>query len=517
MNLPHEKENRDVIPNWRSFKTTSDLGELSKLNNKPDIIFNLDSLKLDWENEKSIGVAADLLNVHFISNQKADRIILEASKFINSSSKPSKLLVKLCKSVIKIEDTIKNETQEDTTDKKKFLVSQIKFLIENTARNHIGIYKKLTIQNSRNPINWVELSRLYSIEGNKNKSEKCILNALYLAPNNRYVLRCATRLFIENEKPEMAIYYLRKSISTAIDPWLTSAHLAVSSYLEKFSPFMKNALKLKDSNKFTNFDLTELNSSLGTIELNNGSLKKAKTFFNDSLKLPNDNSLAQFQFILNQDIRLNGIVNGNSNNVKNNFEALALKYRDEGNWDKSLENSLRWFLDVPYSADPAVFSSYLLCTVIGDFETAATLCELALKINPSDTTLFNNLIYSLLNLDRINEAEKYLQIFNFYFKENPNSFNKESAITALATNALFLIKINEIEEGIKLYNESISMAKKANINYYVLAAKLNMAKELKQIKHPESAEKEKEILTLKLEKYKDLEEFRKRYFSFNNI
>lgn len=513
MNLPHEKENRDVIPNWRSFNITSDLGELSKLRNRTEILFNLDSLKLDWENEKSIGVAADLLNAHYISNQEADKTILEATDFIIDSSKPSKLLLELSNSVKQHKKEVVQEIQNNDEDKKIFLISQIKLLIENTARNQIAIYKKLTIKNARNPINWVELSRLYSIEGEKNKSEKCILTALFLAPNNRFILRSATRLFIENEKPEMAIYFLRKSTTTAIDPWLTSAHIAVSSSLEKFSPFIKNAIRQRDSNKFTSFDLTELNSSLGTLELNNGSFKKARTYFNDSLKLPNDNSLAQFQFILNQDKRLNGVVNNNSVNVKNNFEALALKYRDEGVWNKSIENSLKWFLDMPYSAEPAIFSSYLLCTVTGDFETAVTICELALKINPAGTALFNNLIYSLLHLDRIKEAEKYLKIYNFYFKENPNSFAKEFGITALATNALFLIKINEVDEGIKLYNEAISLAKKANIKYYTYSAKLNMAKELSQIKHPDATEMEKEILTLKLEEFKDLEEFRRRNFS----
>ncbi|KFF73702.1 hypothetical protein HX13_17945 [Chryseobacterium sp. P1-3] len=355
MNLPHEKDNRDVIPNWRNFITTSNLGELSKLNNKPEITFNLDELKHDWEHQKSIGIAADLINAHFISNQEVDETILEVIKFINQSSKPSKLLLKLSNSVNKIDDEVQQYVKNDDENIRENLISQIKFLIESNARHQISYYKKLTIDNSRNPINWVELSRLYSIEGNKDKSEKCILIALYLAPNNRYVLRCATRLFIENENPEKAIYFLRKSSYTALDPWLTSAHIAVSSSLNKFSPFIKNALRQVESNKFTSFDLTELNSSLGTLELNNGNFKKAKPFFNDSLKLPNDNSLAQFQFILNQDKRLNTIVNINSTNVKNNFEALALKYRDEGNWDKALENSLKWFLDVPYSVEPAIF------------------------------------------------------------------------------------------------------------------------------------------------------------------
>lgn len=513
MNLIREKDNREVIPNWRNFNTTSNLGELSKLSNKPEIIFNLNELKNDWENKKTIGVAADLINAHFISNSKIDETILEVIKFINKSSKPSKLLLKLSNSLNTIEEVEEHEYINDKKDANLNLVSQIKFLIESTARHHINIYKRLAIDNPKNPINWVELSRLYSIEGNKKKSETCILNALYLAPDNRYVLRCATRFFIENDMSEKAIYYLRKSTNTALDPWLTSAHIAVSSSLNKFSPFLKNAIKQRESDKFTSFDLSELNSSLGTLELSTGNLKKAKVFFNDSLKLPNDNSLAQFQFILNYDKRLSTISNNNIKNVKNNFEALALKYRDEENWTSAVENGLRWFLDVPYSAEPAVFTSYLLCTTIGDFETAAKVCDLALKINP-EPTLYNNLAFSLLQLNKVEEAEKYLQILNYYIRSNPDSIQKESVITALGTNALYFIKINEIDEGIRLYNEAIDSAKKANLKYYELAGKLYYARELNLIKHPSSSEKVKEVLTLDLDKFKDLEEFRRKNFPF---
>jgi tetratricopeptide (TPR) repeat protein len=517
MNLTHEKDSRDVIPVWRNFSTTSSLGELSKLNNKQEVFFNLEELKQDWEIQKSIGVAADLINAHFISNHDVDETILQVVRFIKNSSKPPKLLLKLSNSIEKIEEYHLKEIKDEERDVIEKLMSQIKFLIESTARYQISIYKKLTLDNPRNPINWVELSRLYTIEGNRTKSEKCILNALHLSPNNRYVLRCATRLFIENEKPEKAIYYLRNSSNIALDPWLTSAHIAVSSSINKFSPFLKNGIKQRESNKFTNFDLTELNSSLGTLELSNGNLKKAKAFFNDSLKLPNDNSLAQFQFNLNQDKRLSGILNSNITNVKNNYEALALKYRDEGNWNSAVENSLKWFLDVPYSAEPAVFSSYLLCTAIGDFETASKVCELALKTNPTDTTLYNNLIFSYLQLDKIQEAEKFLQILNLYIKFNHKTINRESSITALGTNALYFIKIGKLEEGVKLYKEAINQAKKASIKYYILAGKLNMTKELKQIKHPDTEEMIKEVLTLKLEDFKDLQEFRKRNFSTNLI
>ena len=515
MNLPHEQENRDVIPIWRNFCITSELGELSHLNTTPPIKFDLSALKTDWDNFKSIGTAADLVNAHFISDQEISPKILEAVHYINNYSNTSDLLLKLTGDLCK--KSTDSNTEDNNTDivNRHTLVSQLKYIIENDVRSQIKNFKKLTIRDPKNAINWVELARLYSIEGNKYKAERNILNALFLAPDNRFVLRSASRLFIEIDDPEKSLYFLRKSKHTGIDPWLTSAHIAVSSYTQKFSPFIKNALKQRESKSFTHFDLTELNSSLGTLELSNGNFKKSKPFFNDSLKYPNDNSLAQFQFILNQDSRLSNIIQPLNSDVKNNYEALALKNKEEGNWDKAVENALKWFIDIPYSTEPAVLASYILCTVIADFEMAVEICELSLKTNPKETGILNNLTYSLLQLNRIDEAKKYLDIMNSHIKLKENSLTKEASLTFIATNALYLIKIGNIDDGILMYQEAIMIAKKEGLKYYLLAGQLNLAKELEKINHYDSKQLIDKVLKFNLEDHKDLQAFRQ--FNFNQV
>lgn len=509
MNLPNELETREVIPNWRNFKTTIELGELSIKSSQRHLFFDLESLKNDFLSYKSIGTAADLINAQFIFNSEIDEVLDEAIHYINHSDKASKSLLEITNNFVTVEQD--KELSKEPKDIKKFLLSQIRQLIDNQTRHQIRLLKKKLIQEPKNPISWVELARLYSIEGNVLKSEKAISNALYLSPNNRFVLRAATRLFIENSIPDKAIFYLRKSTLIKVDPWLTSAHLAVSSHINKFSPFIKNGIQQVNSNKFSSFDLTELNSSLGTIELNNGNIKKAKEFFNNSIKTPNDNSLAQAHFVIKHNKSLNTLSPQNMD-VKNAFEALAIKHQQNGEWEKALENCLYWFLDVPYSSEPSGLGSYISCTVLEDFETSIELCELALKSNPNDTLILNNLIYSYLQVNRISDAERVMKLMEFNIKENSESLTRESGITYLATNALYLLKIKQIDRGIELYKEAIELSKKLSNKYYYFAAVLNLAKELKNINYPEAGVYIKEAVSFNLDDFKDLQVFRKRHF-----
>ena len=53
-----------------------------------------------------------------------------------------------------------------------------------------------------NPIVWVELARLYIMHDQVEKAERALLTALHLAPDNRFVLRSATRFFIHTDQFE---------------------------------------------------------------------------------------------------------------------------------------------------------------------------------------------------------------------------------------------------------------------------------------------------------------------------
>ena len=192
----------------------------------------------------------------------------------------------------------------------------------------------------RNPIVWVELARLYTMRGHEHKAEKAILAALHLAPNNRFVLRSATRFFIHKEKFDKALFYLRKAESLKIDPWLISAHIATSSIMGRYSPLIKNGVRLVNSDNFSDYDLTELTSSLGTLEFQDGSFKKAKSFFEKSMKMPNDNSLAQLEWVSKDEYRFQ-IDPFKYNKVMNPFEARALEM-----YERKLETGFLQFNQV---------------------------------------------------------------------------------------------------------------------------------------------------------------------------
>ena len=64
-----EKEERRVIPNWRSFKTTAYLGELDSVKQVENDNTNLsiDSYILDFNNNKTVTYAADLLSASVVN------------------------------------------------------------------------------------------------------------------------------------------------------------------------------------------------------------------------------------------------------------------------------------------------------------------------------------------------------------------------------------------------------------------------------------------------------------------
>ena len=78
-----EETNRLVIPNWRSFSNTAKIGELNgskKLLVDPTFNPDLTDLIDDWENSKTIGVAADLLGAAIIGNQLSNPEVVKSGK-----------------------------------------------------------------------------------------------------------------------------------------------------------------------------------------------------------------------------------------------------------------------------------------------------------------------------------------------------------------------------------------------------------------------------------------------------
>ncbi len=190
-----EKKDRHVIPNWRSFENTAKLGELNgsrgiELNSsfRPDI----SDLIEDWDNSKSIGVAGDILGAALVCNQQNNPTVREISHFVlQNKAIATKAIIEAAQNVLKPKNSnIELNFDINSTD----IFDNKKNLIELHVK--INVLKRQLIENPWNSINWVDIARLYSILGQDKKAEKAIKNALYLSPENRFILRSVARFFV---------------------------------------------------------------------------------------------------------------------------------------------------------------------------------------------------------------------------------------------------------------------------------------------------------------------------------
>lgn len=466
-----ENKDRHVIPNWRSFDNTAKLGELNgsktiQLDSsfKPDISDLID----DWQENKNIGVAGDILGVAIVCNQQNDDIVKEVSRFVlNHKGNVTPALIKAANS-------INQENNKEIDFSFEFSNIETFAFRENlnVLYQKIQWYKRRLIQNPNNPIAWVELSRLYSINGQELQAEKAMKNALFLAPENRFVLRNMARFFVHIGDIDFAHDNIKKSLITQHDPWVMATEIALADLRGRGSVFTKKGLQIVESNSFHPFNITELASSIGTLELSNSSFKKSKKLFEKSLIHPNDNSLAQAEWVSQEE---RGIMNIEPEKFQliNSFEALARDAKEKGNWEEAIEFSKSWFLDLPFSKGGILFGSEVATSKLKDHSKAADIAKLGLISHPNDHQLLNNIVYSLCLDNRIEEAETHfnkIRIGNL----DDSDINK---VCITATHGLLNFRKGQYELGRKYYLEAMQRAKDINSSYLSSLAFVNYSRE----------------------------------------
>jgi|LSQX01.3.fsa_nt_gb tetratricopeptide (TPR) repeat protein len=470
MAIINSLERRRVIPNWRDFKSTIENGELQCQTNKSYKISNADKLlkeKIDdFLNSPTIGVAADLVSSAYILDLQDDPIVDKAIKVISENQNISSLSLKDLSEKIRPSKST-NLTNDDQN--LSIVPSDDEYIF--LLRKRIAIWKNSLSNQPINPIGWVEISRLYSLLGQKIPSERAMRIALALDPNNRFIIRSAVRFFIHYDMAEEAYFYLRRAESLKFDPWLMSTEIATSCILDRRPKFIKESLSLIESKNFSDFSLTELLSSIGTLEFYEGSLKKSKELFRKSLIAPNDNSLAQIEWISKEDRSFQ--FETQNIKIKNPQEANAIKSFEESNWNQTLYYTDRWLSDIPYSTRPVLLGSFVAETFLNDNEKAIELCKRGLIANPNDIMLKNNLICSYAISGKINDAVSMLEKLKPEIQDLP----EDNKIVLQATMGLVLFRLGEFENGRDLYMKAYQNAKNIKNDYLKCMAILHLAKE----------------------------------------
>lgn len=464
---------RNVIPKWRRSSVAATLPETHPtITSNKTIVSqeNLNTLHSElalWKQNKSIGVAADLLNFGHI--KEATKLLEEPANFVlESKDELPNRLIQLAKKILNDHTTL------DTIPAS--LVSPDKVF------NEIAYLKKRIIQNPRDAITLVDLARLYATLGQIDKANKAISKATLLYPDHRFILRSATRHWIHAGEPEKGLYLLKKTEKTKTDPWLLASELAVESVLKKSPKRWSLAKSILASDKFESVHIAELASASASIFLQDGKIKEAKRLFNLALLDPNDNAIAQAIWA-SKFFNINIKTKAEWFEGKFSAEANFYKKQSELDFNGAIDAAIDWFYSEPFSLRPLRAATYA-AAIIEKFEDAEKYAKLGLNIDKTDIELTNNLVYALVGQGKMNEALALLQ--EVYIREK-NDTGTSSGHT-IANFALVAYRLGNLEEGEKLYRLAISSLQDSNLSESKAVAIATLAKEAKLANAPNSSQ-----------------------------
>lgn len=434
----HKK--RSVIPRWRSFIKTFAEHDLL-IPRKDKISFRDDAYlheKLsEWSRNRSIDLACEIIYFSIVTSDH--EISLEQAAFVRDYRGELPPHIRhMAQEILKFTNVGSDISQNNLNN-----------IFDHVHKEIRSVRNKLSEWN-RNPILWVDLSRLYTIIDQDRKADKAMRIALSLASKNRFVLRSASRMAIHQHDPEKALHIIRKNDGYYRDPWLLATEIAVSSLINKRSRKDKYALTIIRENKLGSSNISELASAMGTAALNDGSMREAKKFFNTSLIAPNDNVLAQAVWA---STAVSGLPVKAQINIPNAYEARAREALETGEWELALNMCVKWLLDEPYSSMPAEFGSYIAIEFLDDFKRGEELCNIGLLSNPNDVVLKNNLAFICAQTNQIDKAVNILDTIH--------DVAPEDNIALLATRGAIKYKQGKSDDGKTYYLQAIEKADEA--------------------------------------------------------
>jgi Tfp pilus assembly protein PilF len=452
-----ESSKRRLVPRWHRFRDAIATGELDPhgvhIAKQLDVSEFITEKARQWENNKTLLFATDFVGAAYVLGVLGPA--RQAAEFIlTPESGASPLAKKIASSVLGMPATPSGlGTEHRGTD----------------HRSSIRALKQRSITEPRNTFVWADLALVYTTLGMREQASRVIRIAVALAPQDRFVLRCATRFLVHIGDPEQAHAILKSSDSIRTDPWLTAAELAVCSILDKSSRFTNAAEQMLAGKNVPPLHLSELAGALASTELWAGNSRRAGKLFTQSLIDPTENALAQSVWA-SSDVSIDQI--GKVLQAQPNAnEAQTLSTFWTGRWPESVAFSAKWAQDEPFSTRPFLHGSFLAASALENPSEGARIARLGLRVNPRDPGLLNNLAFSLVGQGKPAEAKEAIR--DAPFEHAP----QHSKICLVATKGLIEYRLGRPAEGKKLYQEAISQAAKLKLAPLKARALLYLARE----------------------------------------
>lgn len=379
-------QQRLMVPRWRSLRLTNQSRELAVPRKvDPGRRFSKELTKRigNWRRSpENLIASAELVEAALVEGE--DREAIGAAK-----------------SILEVPNRATNLVEQQAVQ----LLRRLR--LENEIPDGFATYltsvrwKRHTREHPRDAIGWVELALVQTKRGGTHNAQRSIQVALQLAPNNRHVLRSASRFYLHYGDPERAHDILLRAESTKSDPWLIASEIAIARLARRRPHFHKRGLSLLESQMVPR-EVTELAGSLATDELLEGSRKKARKFFKQSVTDPNGNALAQAEWA-SPHLGTELLLESQLQSVAEPFEARTLHEEREEHFDNVIVEATNWSEIEPYSIRPFEYAS-LSATIIEKYAEAVELADRGLQIRPHAPSLLNNRAFALALLGEYEKA-----------------------------------------------------------------------------------------------------------------
>jgi tetratricopeptide (TPR) repeat protein len=459
MAVPFQNTVRRIVPRWHSFAEARDSAELDPItlstSPKAETTEFLQSKEEQWRSSKELFFALDLLNAANVLGVSPGA--KEAAEFVlRQREGVTPIARKIARRILGKSEPVSDETS---------LVSG-----RQASGQLIKETKERRILEPRNAFVWSELARLYALIGLPEQARRPMQIAIILAPQNRFIIRSATRFFLHINEPDRALSLLRSSEYTAHDPWLMAAEIAVSSVLEKTPRFVKEARAAKDNKNIDPLHISEMAAALASLEMWAGNDKRATKTFMESLTRPTENTLAQVVWAANM-VGLSKLP-FDQFKVPNAFEAQALDARSKSDWKNAIIHCDKWATAESFSSRPYSIASSIATSLLGEHADAELIAKMGLMTNPAHPGLLNNIAFAQAEQGKPNEAAETLN------RVDLKKANTIGRICLLATSGLISFKLGKPEDGRASYEAAISLAHRLGMLEIKATAQMYLAREL---------------------------------------
>lgn len=477
---------RQVVPIWRGFVDTLRRGELAPTLSSVERHHTeeqIADLLLDWKFRPGVSVASELVCAAWTLG--LDSVAVDAAEYVLSQdSSPH-----LARNIAALYLRASNLPRDDKDDRKILRLPSQRAdpVVPLDLRPfHLQIHqaRRQLAQYPRNPVLWCNLSRLYTTLGEREKANHSMRVALMFSPENRYLLRAASRLYLHQGEGDRAHRLLAQSPCLLTDPWVLSAEIATASAIGKSSRQVRNGRKMVEAGHHSLFHLSELASALGTLDATAGNRKSSRKLVQFSLRAPSENSIAQADWLsrsLNL-IHVEGVDRSESP------EASAWHSWVNADWETAITAGRRWQESQPFSSRPSTFCSHLAIEVLEDYDLAVQTAELGLRSNPEDNRLRNNFAYALAARGEIDRALKEIK------KAASTTQDPERRTILEATQGFIAFRSGVAQIGRLFYNSAISVAEKYHFEKWGALARIHLGLEALRVNEPDAERLRKEAL-----------------------